>query len=221
MVQGNNVTTASNIIRPDEAVQTYELGNFGNNEVNQTKEMFEVARFTDTNLPDPETPILDEIKKVNEHIAQLDQKITSLEQNGIQNRELDQQIVEALKDLKNYSAFFEQAAFQLESKILKTSLSIAKKIINIEVSANSADIAKETISNMMLKLKTASKVIIHLNPKDYIVLKDKLNFGETVSLQEDANVTPGGVVIASDLGNFDGNVESKVKTLVESLDTLI
>jgi hypothetical protein len=109
----------------------------------------------------------------------------------------------------------------METKILKTSLSIAQKVIGIEVGENSSDIAKQTIANLMLKLQTASRVAIHLNPKDYVVLKDQLTFGETVTLQEDPNVTAGGVVIASDLGNFDGNIEAKVQTMLDSLDMVI
>jgi flagellar assembly protein FliH len=72
----------------------------------------------------------------------------------------------------------------------------------------------------MQRLQSASKISIHLNPRDYIILKSELNFGSFVTLQEDPNVTAGGVVIASDLGNFDGNIDVKVKTMLESLDAI-
>ena len=72
----------------------------------------------------------------------------------------------------------------------------------------------------MEKIKTASKVTIHLNPKDYVVLKDQLNLDSFVSLQEDSNVLAGGVVIASDLGNFDGSIESKIATMLETLEAV-
>ena len=42
-----------------------------------------------------------------------------------------------------------------------------------------------------------------------------------IELKKDANVTAGGVVIASDLGNFDGNIESKVSSMLDSLDLII
>ena len=95
----------------------------------------------------------------------------------------------------------------METKLLKTSLSIAQKIIGIEVGENSSQIAKATISGMMDKINTASKVTIHLNPKDYVVLKEQLQFESFVDIKEDSNVSAGGVVIASDLGNFDGKKE--------------
>ena len=42
-----------------------------------------------------------------------------------------------------------------------------------------------------------------------------------IELLEDANVVAGGVVIASDLGNFDGSIEAKVSSMLESLDLVI
>ncbi|MBI3873714.1 MAG: flagellar assembly protein FliH [Arcobacter sp.] len=161
------------------------------------------------------------MQKLAGHLAQIETKITNIENNGMSGRDLDKQLVQALKDLKNYATFFEQATFQLETKILKTSMSIAKKIIGVEIGEQSANIAKITITNILNKIKTASKITIHLNPKDYIVLKNDLNLDSFIQIQEDSNVTAGGVVIASDLGNFDGNIEAKVQTILESLDTLM
>jgi flagellar assembly protein FliH len=74
---------------------------------------------------------------------------------------------------------------------------------------------------MLNKIKTASKISIHLNPRDYAVLKNDLQFESYIELFEDSNVAAGGVVIASDLGNFDGNIEAKVNSMLESLDSVI
>ena len=56
---------------------------------------------------------------------------------------------------------------------------------------------------------------------DYEILKGELNLEPFIELKKDANVTAGGVVIASDLGNFDGNIESKVSSMLDSLDLII
>ncbi|MEA3497780.1 MAG: FliH/SctL family protein [Campylobacterota bacterium] len=217
----NNVNTTSKIIKPESQIETFELGNFISNEPAQTSDMSNVASLNDKSINGNVDPVLQEIKNLQSAILNINEKVSLIESDGVKGRDLDKQLIEALKDLKNYSTFFEQATFQMETKILKTSLSIAQKIIGVEVTQNSAEIAKETISNIMSKIKTASKITIHLNPKDYLILKEQLNFESFVALQEDSNVTAGGVVIASDLGNFDGNVESKVQTMLESLDTLI
>ncbi|RBQ29746.1 FliH/SctL family protein [Aliarcobacter vitoriensis] len=167
-------------------------------------------------------PIFLEFEKLTQKIEQISQKVTMIEQDAItKGKDLDEQVVKAIKDLKQYATFFEQATFQLESKLLKTSISIAQKIINIEVGENSTKIAKQTIQQLLLKLKNASKVKIHLNPKDYHILKKDLELEPFIELFEDANVVAGGVVIASDLGNYDGSIETKVASMLESLDLVI
>ena len=216
-----NVNSTAKIVSP-ESVEKYTLGTFLNNSsTTQSGQTKEVATLNDKFINGNVDPVLLEVQKLSQQINQIEAKVTNIEKNGISGKEFDQQIIQALKDLKNYANFFEQAIFQLESKILKTSMGIAKKIIAVELTEQSADIAKATIKSILEKIKTASQITIHLNPKDYIVLKDQLNLDGLIKLQEDQNVTPGGVVIASDLGNFDGNIEAKVQTILESLDVVI
>jgi len=217
----NNVNTTANIVKSSEESQPYELGNFISSNQSQNDQMKNVAVLNDKSINGNIDPVIQELQKLQQSMMAIQEKVTLIENDGVKGRDLDKQLIEALKDLKHYSTFFEQATFQMETKLLKTSLSIAKKIIGIEVGESSSSIAKETISSMMDKVKTASKVTIHLNPKDYIALKDQLSFDSFVNLQEDSNVTAGGVVIASDLGNFDGSVESKIQSMLESLDAVI
>lgn len=220
----NNVYSNAKIVKPsdDSKIQSYELGTFlGSGQNNQNQQMQDVARLNENDINGNVDPVLTELRNIQNQIVALSSKVTNIENDGVSGRDIDRQVVEAIKDLKHYATFFEQATFQMETKILKTSMSIAKKIIAIEVGANSAAIAKETINNLLNKIRTASKVTIHLNPKDYAILKHELNLESFIELQEDINVTAGGVVIASDLGNFDGNIEAKVQSMLESLDSVI
>jgi len=220
----NNVYSNATIVKANnqESIQEYQLGTFaGSNITNQNQAMQNVAKLNESDINGNVDPVLTELRNLQTQIAALNSKVTNIENDGVSGRDIDRQVVEAIKDLKHYASFFEQATFQMETKILKTSMSIAKKIIGFEVSANSSAIAKETISNLLQKIKTASRVSIHLNPKDYAILKNDLNLESFIELHEDSNVTAGGVVIASDLGNFDGNVESKVNSMLESLDHVI
>jgi len=217
----NNVNTTSKVIKANTDAVPFELGTFVTNDQNQNANMKNVAVLNDKSINGNVDPVLAEIKVLQKNLTQIGKRVESIEKDGVKGRDLDRQVVNALKDLKQYSTFFEQAAFQMETKLVKTSFSIAKKIIGIELGENSALIAQETIKGMMDKIKTSSKVTIHLNPKDYVVLKDKIKFDNFVTVQEDPNVTAGGVVIASDLGNFDGNVESKLESMLHSLDALI
>ena len=217
----NNVHTTSKVLKANSAVSPYELGKFITNEQTQSSDMKSVAVLNDKSINGNVDPVLSEIKNLQQMMLEIGKRVESIENDGITGRDLDKQLVDALKDLKHYSTFFEQATFQMETKLVKTSFSIAKKIIGIELGENSTKIAQETIKGMMDKIHTSSKVTIHLNPKDYIAVKEQMTFDDFVNLQEDPNVTAGGVVVASDLGNFDGNIEAKLDTMLASLDALI
>ena len=217
----DNVYSSAKILTKNEEVQKYELGNFINNKIDDNLVSNSSTVLNDREINGRSDPLLMEIRNLSTKINEISEKVTSIENDGIKGKDIDAQVVQAIRDLKHYAAFFEQATFQMETKLLKTSISIAQKIISIEVGENSSKIAKQTITHLLDKIKTASKVQIHLNPKDYEILKGQLNLEAFIELHQDANVTAGGVVIASDLGNFDGNIESKVSSMLESLDLVI
>lgn len=217
----DNVYSSAKIVGENNDAQKYELGNFINNNSQTNLVENANAQLDDRQINGRVDPVLTEIKILNEKLNEISQKVISIENDGIKGRDIDNQVVQAIKDLKQYAAFFEQATFQMETKLLKTSIALAQKIISIEVGENSAKIAKQTITYLMEKIKTASKVQIHLNPKDYEVLKNELHLEPFIEILKDANVVAGGVVIASDLGNFDGGIESKISTMLETLDLVI
>lgn len=211
------------------ATQGFELGAFVNGSIPK-KSNGEVVQQSNVVLPsslkhEKETNqqnlnvLMSEIKKINVKIESISSQISDVKStSNVATKDIDAQVVQAIKDLKQYASFFEKATFQMEEKILKTSFAIAKKIINIELGENSSKIAEQTVKSLLDKVKTSSKVTIHLNPRDYEVLKDRLQLDSFIELREDLNVNPGGVVIASDLGNFDGNVEAKISSILETLD---
>ena len=242
-----NVYSSARVLKDDKKVEKYELSNFLKNKVLSKEESHDfiesnLEKQDESNLEKTEVknisksmnivdnsavlekiePIFAEFEKMIKKIEEVSQKVTTIEQDAIiKGKDFDTQVIKAIKDLKQCATFFEQAAFGFESKLLKTYISIAQKIINIEVGENSSKIAKQTINQLLLKLKNATKVKIHLNPKDYYILKQELELEPFIELLEDANVVAGGVVIASDLGNFDGSIEAKVSSMLESLDLVI
>ncbi len=217
----DNVYSSAKILSQNDSIQKYELGSFVNTKPETPEFQTTNVILDSTGMNGKTEIILDEIKNLTIKLNDISQKVTNIETNGIKPKDVDAQVIQAIKDLKHYAAFFEQATFQMETKLLKTSISIAQKIINIEVGENSSNIAKQTITHLLDKIKTASKVRIHLNPKDYEVLKSQLSLEPFIELFQDPNVVAGGVVIASDLGNFDGSIEAKVATMLETLDLVI
>ena len=242
-----NVYSSARVLKDDKKVEKYELSNFLKNKVLSKEESHDfiesnLEKQDESNLEKTEVknisksmnivdnsavlekiePIFAEFEKMIKKIEEVSQKVTTIEQDAIiKGKDFDTQVIKAIKDLKQCATFFEQAAFGFESKLLKTSISIAQKIINIEVGENSSKIAKQTINQLLLKLKNATKVKIHLNPKDYYILKQELELEPFIELLEDANVVAGGVVIASNLGNFDGSIDAKISSMLESLDLVI
>lgn len=243
-----NVFSSARVVKEEQNIEKYELSNFGkkvdnqkeethfvetkldntendikeNKEIKPIKQEEKLAVFDNSEIIGKIEPMYQEFSSLSSKIEQISQSILGIESDIIaKNKELDEQVIKAIKDLKQYANFFEQASFQLENKMIKTSIAIAQKIINIEISENSSKIAKQTISQLLEKIKGATKVRIHLNPKDYIILKKELELESYIELVEDVNVVVGGVVIASNLGNFDGNIEAKISSMLESLDLVI
>lgn len=218
-----NVNATAKIVNSIDDVQPFQMGTFAvsgtQNSANAPVAINQNVKYTNP-YENSNEDVLSELKKLANVVNSISQKVNIIESEGVKGKDLDKQVVDAIRDLKQYAKFFEQASFALETKVLKTSIAIAKKIISIEISQNSTQIAKETISQLLGKIKTASKVSIHLHPKDYLILKNELQLESFITIYEDLNVLPGGVVIASDLGNFDGNVDAKVATMLESLETL-
>ena len=185
----DNVYSSAKILSKNEEVQKYELGTFINSQNDNN-----VVSNANTILDDREIngrvdPVLMEVRNLSLKLNEISLKVASIESDGIKGKDIDAQVIQAIRDLKHYAAFFEQATFQMETKLLKTSISIAQKIISIEVGENSSKIAKQTITHLLDKIKTASKVQIHLNPKDYEILKGELNLEPFIELKKDANVT--------------------------------
>ncbi len=221
VIMADNVYSSAKILSKNEEVEKYELGTFINSQSETNVITNSNSVLDDREINGRVDPVLIEVRNLTAKLNEISLKVSNIENDGIKGKDVDAQVIQAIKDLKNYAAFFEQATFQMETKLLKTSISIAQKIISIEVGENSSKIAKQTITHLLDKIKTASKIQIHLNPKDYEILKGQLNLEPFIELKSDANVTAGGVVIASDLGNFDGNIDSKVSSMLDSLDLII
>lgn len=241
-----SIFASAKILSNSDNVSKYELSDFSKklkqedkkledniDDLEEIKELKEDIKTKEIVVPP--TPIIDNSEVLNKiepifsefsslaiKMEQISQKILSIEGDIVsKNKELDSQVVKAIKDLQQSAEFFEKTANQVENKMLKTAIGIAKKIIAIELGENSTKIAKQTIKQLLEKVKNATKVKIHLNPKDYVILKKELELENHIELIEDINVVAGGVVIASNIGNYDGNIEAKISTMLESLDLII
>ena len=111
----DNVYSSAKILSKNEEVQKYELGTFINSQNDNN-----VVSNANTILDDREIngrvdPVLMEVRNLSLKLNEISLKVASIESDGIKGKDIDAQVVQAIKDLKNYAAFFEQATFQMET----------------------------------------------------------------------------------------------------------
>jgi flagellar assembly protein FliH len=121
---------------------------------------------------------------------------------------------DSIKKLDEISAVFDKKLEAVEKELISVALDIAKEVIQTEISENSKQIALNLAKSLMEDLKNATKVTIKVNPQDAKYLKDNLKGIEVV---EDEAVKPGGIVIMSDVGNIDGEIEERYKAVKEAV----
>jgi len=193
-------------------VQSFHLNSFGSD---QSSSGYSQAPQDQAQTNQAMDAILAKLDMLNGEIATLKNQNTQ-----IQTEKLNNQIIEALTTLNNHSKQFDKITKAFEDKLISYSLKIATKIIQQEVQQNSNQIALNFATDLIAKLKDATSIQIHVNPIDYEHLLANLDLADTIELVKDTNVSPSGIVVSSDIGNFDATIESKLDTLASSIDTI-
>ena len=193
-------------------IDNFQLNSFNNPQQTQVQQV--QNKVEDNISSELFNTILSRLDTLSNQVVSIKQENTSASQK------LDTQVVEALTSLNNHSKQFDKITVAFEQKLIAYSLRIATKIIQQEVQQNSQQIALNYARDLISKLKDATKISVHINPKDYQYLQSNLDMSSTIELVKDTNVSPAGVVISSDIGDFDSTIESKLETLSSSIETL-
>jgi len=112
-----------------------------------------------------------------------------------------------------------------EKEVVELALAIARKVIHQEVMQNPQAILnilkailQETVDREDLK--------VHLNPEDFDIameFRDSLLASvdgiKSLSLERDPNISRGGVVVESHLGEIDGRIERQLDEIEQGLRT--
>ena len=93
-------------------------------------------------------------------------------------------------------------------------MDIAKEIIQKEVSENSNKVAYSLAKALINDLKEATKIVIKANPKNVSFLKSHL---DNIQIVEDEAIKEGGIVILSDIGNIEADINQRFKALKEAI----
>lgn len=111
-----------------------------------------------------------------------------------------------------------------EPALAKLSISIAEKIIGLEVSTNN-DVIMGVVKEALADMKDREEVRIRVNPDDYhIVNNDRSSLMRMVEglkdfdLSVDSKVTRGGCIIETNLGNIDARLETQLTAITTAFD---
>jgi len=104
---------------------------------------------------------------------------------------------------------FESALEGIKKELISAALDISKEVIKVELSENSNDVAKLLSDELLKELQSASKVTLKVNPKNHGVVSQHVGKLEHIDVLSDSAVSEGGVIVISDAGNIDSQIEKR------------
>ena len=120
----------------------------------------------------------------------------------------------SIQKLDKINETFEEKILSVEKELISVALDIAKEVIQKEVSKESENIAYKLAKSLMEDIKEATKIKLKVNPKDAEFLKDKF---KNVEVIPDDAIKEGGVVIISDLGNIDAQINERFEAVKKAV----
>ncbi len=107
----------------------------------------------------------------------------------------------------------QQVQQRYEADILTLVRSMVEKLVNHEVSVN-PKVIEACLAKAMTYVVGQSKVMVHLNPDDFLIIKDVvmenplfLKGAGRVELMEDLAISQGGCLLTTDFGEIDATLE--------------
>jgi flagellar assembly protein FliH len=118
-------------------------------------------------------------------------------------------LAESVKKLDQNAEEYMQALEGIKNELVTAALDISKEVIKIELSENSAAIAKVLSDELIKELQGASKITLKVNPKDHGAVSEHIGSLENVIVISDSAVSEGGVIVISDVGNIDAQIRKR------------
>jgi len=132
------------------------------------------------------------------------------------NQELEQssskgieQFADSVKKLEVSSEEFSHALEAIKSQLITAALDISQEVIKIELHENSNEVAQKLSEELLKDLQTASKVTIKVNPANHGAISEKTGNLKNVVVLSDSAISEGGVIVMSDAGNLDSQIQKR------------
>lgn len=97
-----------------------------------------------------------------------------------------------------------------ESELSFAAIDIAKEVIQKEVNQNSSFVAENLAKALMKDLKDATRIELKVNPKDFEFMQNLAKEDVKLKISSDDAISPGGVIILSDVGNLDATLQNRL-----------
>jgi flagellar assembly protein FliH len=133
----------------------------------------------------------------------------ALEDSETNIKSLVEQFSISIKKLEDSSKEFENSLEGIKNELIFAAIDIAKEVIKVEVSENSNEIAKVLSDELIKELQSASKIILKVNPKNHGVISEHVGKLENIDIVSDSAVSEGGVIVLSDAGNIDSQIQRR------------
>ncbi|AII14150.1 flagellar export apparatus, flagellar assembly protein FliH [Campylobacter iguaniorum] len=134
-----------------------------------------------------------------------------------QLKEIQNKYLNSLQKLDEEKLKLENLYTKSEAELAKTAVQIAKEVINKEVKDNSSLIASNIAKSLTSELNDASNIEIKTNPKDYEFIQENFKESSNIRITKDDAISPGGVIVLSDIGNVDGDVMARFEKIKKIL----
>ncbi|MBC5858002.1 flagellar assembly protein FliH [Campylobacter jejuni] len=105
-----------------------------------------------------------------------------------------------------------------EKELADTAIDIAKEVILKELELNSSKIAYALAKDLIGELKGASAIELKVNAEDYEYLKEQLDQNAHIKISLDDAISKGSVVIISDAGNIESNLNSRLTKIKKMMN---
>lgn len=123
----------------------------------------------------------------------------------------------SVKKLEETALMYEGKLADIERELGKTAVSIAEQVIKKEVNEGSSKVALALVRELLSKLKDASKIKIKVSKTDAEYLRSALATESKITIEEDDAIQKGGIIVLSDIGNLDGNINARFLKVKEDL----
>ncbi len=137
-------------------------------------------------------------------------QVTFQEHNDTHNTQLIKSITSLEEAAQRVEAFLDAS----KEELIEASGIIAEKIIKKELEEHSHIVAKKLADSFINDLKEASTITLKVNPQDAHYIEEAYKERKKIIVDADDAINKGGIIILSDIGNIDGNIDTRVQKAI-------